>query len=166
MANYKVTAKELSNLMRLTFDNTTGEDVVAEVLPVYAKKLGGVEGILKALAVDKHKGINQNDFVDRKNLFGENKVEQDPQVRHPFLIRSRPCFSVCLEQRTPSLLVRIFRGSEPIPKASGQLRGGGDGAHDATSASMVSCVTHARGGGVMERRRCMQHPLQRTACGE
>jgi len=79
MANYKVTAKELSNLMRLTFDNTTGEDVVAEVLPVYAKKLGGVEGILKALAVDKHKGINQNDFVDRKNLFGENKVEQDPQ---------------------------------------------------------------------------------------
>jgi len=82
MANYKVTAKELSNLVRLTFDNTVVSDVEECVLPAYEKKYGGVDGLIKALVVEKDKGTKQKDWVDRKNFFGENKVEMEPQVWH------------------------------------------------------------------------------------
>ena len=128
MANYKVSAKELSNLMRLTFDNTTVEDVQKEVSPVFKDKLGGVEGILKALAVEKDRGTNQDDFSDRQNMFGENKVEQDPQVCSANLNLLTPCNRGWLEQRSPSLLLDRIRF------------------HPGHFVSMVSYLQHAHGG--------------------
>ncbi len=79
MASKELKATDLSTLVRLTFDNTTATDVTNEVLPVYDKKYGGVDGILAALHVDKEKGISSSDVEIRKKTYGVNKVEEEPQ---------------------------------------------------------------------------------------
>mmetsp|Transcript_5585 Transcript_5585/g.12989 ORF Transcript_5585/g.12989 Transcript_5585/m.12989 type:complete len:1056 (-) Transcript_5585:318-3485(-) len=77
--DFKLKSKDLSNLVRLTFDNTTASDVETYVLQEYDKKLGGLDGILRSLKIEKEKGVNSNDVKDRANFFGKNEVEQEPQ---------------------------------------------------------------------------------------
>ena len=75
----QIKATDLRDLVKLTFDNTTAPDVTSEVLPVYQTKLGGVDGILSALHVDKDRGLSSSEIESRKKLFGVNKVEEEPQ---------------------------------------------------------------------------------------
>jgi P-type Ca2+ transporter type 2C len=75
----KMKATDLRDLVKLTFDNTTAADVTNEVLHVYEKKYGGVDGILAGLSVDKDKGLSSSDIESRKKIFGVNKVEEEPQ---------------------------------------------------------------------------------------
>eukprot|EP00960_Hanusia_phi_P062744 765252-Hanusia_phi.AAC.7 len=72
--DFKLKSKDLSNLVRLTFDNTTASDVETYVLQEYDKKLGGLDGILRSLKIEKEKGVNSNDVKDRANFFGKNEV--------------------------------------------------------------------------------------------
>jgi len=80
---FTLTAKELSSLVKLTFDNTTVPDVKQYVIPEYETKAGGVDGLLKALHIEKDKGVSGVEGAggqkDRQEIFGRNKVEEEPQ---------------------------------------------------------------------------------------
>jgi magnesium-transporting ATPase (P-type) len=75
----QVDAKELSKLIKLTFDNTLVADIQNEVIPVLIDNYGGVDGVLKTLKVVKDVGVPDVEVDARKKIFGENKVEQEPQ---------------------------------------------------------------------------------------
>ena len=76
---YSVDSKELSGLVRQTFENMQAADVKAAVLPSFEKIFGGVDGLLSRVEVDKSIGVRSQDLDLRKNAFGTNKVEQEPQ---------------------------------------------------------------------------------------
>ena len=69
----------LVKLVRLTFDNTRGEDVEKEVRPFYEDRIGQADGLLKKLKVSKETGVSSKEVELRKKEFGENKVEAEPQ---------------------------------------------------------------------------------------
>jgi calcium-translocating P-type ATPase len=76
---YAMDGKELTKLVRLTFDNTRAPDVQSVVLPYYRDQIGEADGLLKKLKVEKDKGIPSSEVKPRRDAFGENKVEEEPQ---------------------------------------------------------------------------------------
>ena len=76
---YALDGKALSKLVRLTFDNTRAADVETIVNPYYREQIGEVDGLLRKLHVEKDKGIKSSEVHVRRETFGENKVEEEPQ---------------------------------------------------------------------------------------
>jgi calcium-translocating P-type ATPase len=80
MVAFKFEMKDLQGLVSEAFNNSgTAQDVKERVVPRYKDKMGGVAGLLKGLNVQSEAGVDSSSVKDRRNLFGENKVEQEPQ---------------------------------------------------------------------------------------
>mmetsp|Transcript_17875 Transcript_17875/g.49521 ORF Transcript_17875/g.49521 Transcript_17875/m.49521 type:complete len:82 (-) Transcript_17875:256-501(-) len=75
--SFSVGAEELSELVKLTFDNTQASDIKSVVIPRYEKQLGGVDGLLASLDVTKETGVRSGEVELRRITFGVNKVDEE-----------------------------------------------------------------------------------------
>jgi len=76
---FSIDSKELTKLVKCSFDNTTVEDVERYVIKEYDSKHGGADGLAKKLKVEKDVGVKSTDVDERRETFGVNKVEEEPQ---------------------------------------------------------------------------------------
>ena len=76
---YKYDRTDLSDMVKLSFDNTTVEDIKNEVLTKEPFKLG-VHGLFSALKVDPAKGISSKEQQTRTDAFGVNEIPMEPQT--------------------------------------------------------------------------------------
>ena len=79
MVAFKYSIKQLQGLVVESFNNTTADDVQKRMIPKFDGEMGGVKGLLKDLNVEPDQGISANEIIDRRTLYGENKVEPEPQ---------------------------------------------------------------------------------------
>jgi P-type Ca2+ transporter type 2C len=114
--SYTVETKELSGLMRQTFENMQAPDIKATVLPNFEKNFGGVDGLLAKVEVDRNIGVRSSQVELRRKSFGINKVDEEPQeplwklmweaLQDPTLIFL--CAAACF-----SLLIALFVEQRP-----------------------------------------------------
>jgi len=76
---YKYDRQDMSNMVRLSFDNTTAEDIKKEVLTDNRFK-EGPEGLMAGLKVSQATGISDKEQADRMEKFGENVIPMEPQT--------------------------------------------------------------------------------------
>ena len=113
---YSVDSKDLSGLIRQTFENMQATDVKAVVIPNFEKNFGGVDGLLSKVDIDKNIGVRSTQIDLRRKTFGVNKVEEEPQeplwklmwdaLQDPTLIFL--CAAACF-----SLIIAIFVEQRP-----------------------------------------------------
>jgi Ca2+-transporting ATPase len=107
---------ELSDLVGLVINNSKAKDAQERVLtnPLMS---GKVDGLLRALAVDRERGLRQSEVKKRAEKFGRNEIPMEPQASLFTLMRhalSDPTLIFLCFAAVISLVIGIFIEKDPM----------------------------------------------------